>query len=75
MRYWQAILPVLAAAGISAPAAAGSDVYVPIAHSPQVFVLLQIPGEMPQARPVRHASQFADGLEPSTFTGVLLYPT
>jgi hypothetical protein len=71
VRYWQAILPVLAAAGISAPAAARPGVYVAIAHTDEVIVLIRATGDIPRVHKTTRASQFAYYTAPGfSFEGV-----
>ena len=71
MRLWQAILTISAAAGLTAPAAAQSDVYVPIARTDNVIVLIQMAGEVPRGRKTTHVSQFAYYFAPGfSFEGV-----
>jgi hypothetical protein len=71
MRRWSAIVVTLAAAGLAVPAAAQSKVYVPIAYTDEVFVLIQMPAEPPQVRGTARASQFAYYAAPSfDFEGV-----
>lgn len=60
MRYWQAILPTMAAAGLSAPALAAGEIYVPVAYTDEVVVVIQMKGAIPpQARRTARASQVA----------------
>ena len=61
MRYWQAILPVVAAVAISPATGAEPDIFVPVAYTENVVVVIQMNGDLPttQLRTRGRASQIA----------------
>ena len=50
MRYWKALLPVAAAVGLTAPANASDDVYIPVAYTEHVVVVLKVQPLRPNRR-------------------------
>ena len=51
MRYWQAILPVVAAVALSPAIGAEPDIYIPVAYTDKVVVVIQMNGDLPTTRP------------------------
>jgi hypothetical protein len=51
MRYWQAILPAVAAAALSPATGVEPDIYVPVAYTDNVVVVIQMNGDLPTTRP------------------------
>jgi hypothetical protein len=67
MRYWQALLPVAAAVAISPAAGAEPDIFIPVAYTESVVVVIQMNGDLPttQLRKRGRASQVAYYATPS----------
>ena len=72
MRYWQAIIPTVAAVGLAAPAVAAGEIYVPVAYTDMVLVVIEMKGNAPpQVRRTVRATQVAYYATPSfDFDGV-----
>ena len=51
MRYWQAILPVVATVALSPAIGAEPDIYIPVAYTEKVVVVIQMNGDLPTTRP------------------------
>ena len=66
MRFWQAILPVAAAVAVVPATGAEPDIYVPVAYTENVVVVIQMNGDLPTLPPrSARASQIAYYATPS----------
>jgi hypothetical protein len=71
MRHWKAILTLAAAAGLAVPAEASNDVFIPVAYTEHVVVVLKVPPGRPQRHSIGRVTELSYYQEPSfEFEGV-----